>query len=69
MADYDISGNVTLKLRLAVAQKKLELLSHAADSLVGEVLGMHSNRDAASAAKRLQIILQALENQAPNLHQ
>lgn len=68
MADHDISGNVTLKLRLAVAQKKLELLSHAADSLVDEVLGSHSNRDAESAAKRLKVILQELENQAPNLH-
>lgn len=68
MADYDIARNVTLELRLQVAHAKFAKLKVEAESLVDQVIGDHSNKTPVEQAKRLRIIIQELENEAPNLH-
>lgn len=68
MADWDISANVTLQLRLAVAKEKFAILERAAESLENQILGDHSNKTVEEAAKRLRITRQELENTAANLH-
>ena len=68
MGNPDLYSIVKLELRLAVARAKYDLLRKAAESLVDEVIGEHSNRNPEEQATRLRFILSELENYATNLH-
>jgi hypothetical protein len=68
MSDHNLPRCIRLELRLKVAHAKFAMLQSAAEDMVSQVLGEHTNKTPRESAEQLQATLRELENTATDLH-